>query len=38
MDAKYNNIIKKVLHKNVEERYNINEFIYDIKTVIMTIY
>lgn len=34
IDDKYNDIVKKSLIKNVEQRYNIDEFIYDIKTVI----
>jgi serine/threonine protein kinase len=35
IDNKYDKIIKKSLNKNVDERYNIGEFIYDIKTIIM---
>ena len=38
IDIKYNIIIKKALDVNIVNRYNINEFIYDIKTVMMTIY
>jgi serine/threonine protein kinase len=37
INIKYNNIIKKSLTENVVDRYNIAEFIYDIKTVIKNI-
>ena len=34
INIKYDNVIKKSLSENVDERYNIQEFIYDIKTII----
>ena len=34
INIKYDNIIKKALAYNIEDRYNIDEFIYDIKTII----
>ena len=37
LNVKYDKIIKKALTHNVEERYNIGEFIYDITTVINNI-
>ena len=36
-DIKYDKIIKKALAQNIEERYNIEEFIYDIITIIKSI-
>ena len=37
LNVKYDKIIKKALTINIEERYNIGEFIYDITTVIKNI-